>query len=111
MQVEQARVEPAPERVLVLHGALDVRCTADLRERLYALIATQAEGDVVVDLSAVESIDTTTLKLLAVAHRRAESAGGRVVLRRPGPAVRRLLHLTHLRSLLPVEPPAASSPR
>lgn len=100
--MEQARVEPAPERVLVLTGSLDVRCTADLRERLYALI--EAEGSVVVDLSAVESIDTTTLKLLAVAHRHAERAGGRVVLRHPGPGVRRLLHLTHLRSRLPVEP-------
>ena len=46
----------------------------------------------------------TTLKMLAVANRAAERTGQRVVLRGGSPGLRRLLHLSHLRSMLPVEP-------
>jgi anti-anti-sigma factor len=67
------------------------------------------EGDVVVDISRVDSIDMTTLKLLAVANRAAERQGRRVVLRGASPGVRRLLHLAHLRSRIPVEPRSGST--
>lgn len=90
--------------VLVVRGALDVRCTAELRERLYHLI-DHVGGTVVVDITAVESVDMTALKLLAVANRVAGRRGGRVVLRGASSGVRRLIHLTHLRSVLPLEPP------
>jgi len=97
------------DNTLVLAGALDVRCTADLRVAVYALLG-RTHGDVVVDIDRVESIDMTTLKLLAVANRFAEREGRRVVLRGGSPGVRRLLHLSHLRWMLPVEPatPTAS---
>ena len=62
------------ENTLALSGALDVRCTAELRVALYALLGTR-RGDVVVDIDRVETIDLTTLKLLAVANRFAERAG------------------------------------
>jgi anti-anti-sigma factor len=93
---------------LELSGSLDVRCTAELRVALYALLA-QVPGGIVVDIDRVESIDLTTLKLIAVANRFAERQGRRVVLRGGTPAVRRLLHLSHLRWMIPVEP-AAQSP-
>jgi anti-anti-sigma factor len=92
---------------LELSGSLDVRCTAELRAALYALLA-QAPGGIVVDIDRVESIDLTTLKLIAVANRFAERQGRRVVLRGGTPAVRRLLHLSHLRWMIPVEPSAQS---
>ena len=43
----------------------------------------------------------TTLKMLAVANRVAERQGRRVVLRGGSPGVRRLLHLSHLRWMIP----------
>ena len=53
----------------------------------------------------------TTLKLLAVANRVAEREGRRVVLRGASPGVRRLMHLAHLRSRIPVEPgPGSAAP-
>ena len=70
---------------------------------VYTLLGT-VPGDVVVDIAAVESIDLTTLKMLAVANRAAEREGRRVVLRGGSPGVRRLLHLSHLRWMIPVEP-------
>ena len=88
---------------LELSGSLDVRCTAELRVLVYGLLA-QHPGDVHVDISRVASVDMTTLKLLAVANRVAEREGHRVVLRGGSHGVRRLLHLSHLRSMLPVEP-------
>ncbi|MCW2819112.1 MAG: Sulfate transporter/antisigma-factor antagonist [Marmoricola sp.] len=88
---------------LELTGSLDVRCTAELRMVLYGLI-DRTPGDVVVDISRVESVDMTTLKMLAVANRVAERGGHRVVLRGCSTGVRRLLHLSHLRSMIPVEP-------
>lgn len=96
---------------IVLRGTLDVRCTALLRTLVYdALDEGPTEGlagdgaTVVVDLSRVDSVDMTTLKLLAVASRSAQRQGRRVLLRGASTGVRRLLHLSHLRGLLVLEP-------
>ena len=94
---------------LQLAGSLDVRCTAELRDVVYRLLA-EREDDLVVDISQVESVDMTALKLLAVASRAAEQRGRRLVLRGGSPGVRRLLHLSHLRGMLPVEPAAPATP-
>jgi anti-anti-sigma factor len=92
---------------LELSGALDVRRTAELRVTLYTLLG-KVPGDVVVDIDRVETIDLTTLKMIAVANRFAERQGRRVVLRGGTPGVRRLLHLSHLRWRIAVEPSAQS---
>jgi anti-anti-sigma factor len=92
---------------LELSGVLDVRCTAELRVALYAVLG-KVRGDAIVDIDRVEGIDLTTLKLIAVANRFAERQGRRVVLRGGTPAVRRLLHLSHLRWMIRVEPSAQS---
>ncbi len=84
-------------------GSLDVRCVAELRAAVYRMLEEQA-GDVRVDISGVDSFDLTTLKMLAVANRVAERKGQRVVLTGGTPGVRRLLHLSHLRWMLQVEP-------
>jgi len=88
---------------LELIGSLDVRCIAELRAAVYGALE-HCPGDVRVDLAGVESVDLTTLKMLAVANRVAERQGQRVVLSGGSPGVRRLLHLSHLRWMLPVEP-------
>ena len=88
---------------LELTGSLDVRCTAELRTAVYRLLE-EHEGDVRVDISRVVSIDLTTLKMLAVANRFAERQGRRVVLTGGSPGVRRLMHLSHLRSMLHIKP-------
>jgi anti-anti-sigma factor len=93
---------------LELSGSLDVRRTAELRAAVYRLL-DDCDGDVYVDVSRVDSVDMTTLKMLAVANRVAERDGHRVVLRGGSPGLRRLLHLSHLRSMLPVEPGWQSS--
>ncbi|MEV5000756.1 STAS domain-containing protein [Nocardioides sp. LML1-1-1.1] len=92
--------------VLVLEGDLDVRSTGEIRAALYEHLRVHGSytgGRVVVDLSEVTSVDETALKVLAAASRRARRMGGSMVLRGACPAVRRMLHLTHLIRLVELE--------
>lgn len=87
---------------LVVTGQIDVRCVAQLRQRLYDHLEDHAEP-VVVDLSGVESVDLAVLRMLAVASRMANNQGHRLSVCGVPPRVRRLLLLTHLRGLILIE--------
>lgn len=87
---------------LVLTGRFDGRSTAQVRDLLYALI--DEGGDVVVDLAGVDSVDVTALRLLAAAGALLDREGRTLVLRGCAPAVRRLLAVSRMRTLLQVEP-------
>ncbi|TNM47149.1 STAS domain-containing protein [Nocardioides albidus] len=94
------------EPVLVLAGDLDVRSTAQVRDAVHDHIrecGTDLISPVVIDISDVGSVDATALKMLAAASRQAQRYGVRVVLRGAQPAVRRMLHLTHLIRLIELE--------
>jgi anti-anti-sigma factor len=101
--MEHASEDGSVSTALELSGVLDVRRTADVRAQVYAELA-RGSGDVFVDISRVESVDMTTLKMLAVANRTAERQARRVVLRGASPGIRRLLALSHMRWMIPVEP-------
>ena len=101
--MEHASEDGSVSTALELSGVLDVRRTADVRAVVYAELA-RSTGDVVVDISRVESVDMTTLKMLAVANRVAERQARRVILRGASPGVRRLLALSHMRWMIPLEP-------
>lgn len=93
---------------LVLAGAFDVRSTMEVRNALYELLALH-DGDVVVDLSAVDVIDVTALKVLAMATRQAARGGQHLTLRGCRPAVRRMLHMSRLIRVVEVERVAATA--
>ena len=93
---------------LVLSGAFDVRSTWEVRNALHEHIDARGE-DVVVDLTDVESVDVTALKVLAFATRRAAILGRHLTLRGCGPAVRRLLHLSRLIRVVEVERETATA--
>ena len=92
---------------LRIGGQLDVRCISELRTAVYDHLEAHP-GHVVLDLSEVESADLTVLKMLAVASRMANQSAHRVTFQDPPGAVRRLMHLAHLRGLLTVESSAKS---
>jgi anti-anti-sigma factor len=94
---------------LVLTGDFDVRSTWDVRQALYDQLARYPAEDVVVDLTAVDAIDVSALKVLAVATIQAGRAGHHVRLRGCRPSVRRLLHLSRLIRVVEVERVAASA--
>lgn len=87
---------------LVLAGEFDVRSTFQVRQAVYQHLHTH-DDDVVIDMTDVSSIDLTALKVLAVATRYAERTGHHLILRGCGPAVRRMLHKSHLIRLVDVE--------
>ena len=98
--------------VLVLGGDLDVRSTAEVRAAVHEHLREHGDdlnGLVVLDISNVGSVDATALKVLAAASWQAHGDGVHVVLRGAGPAVRRMLHLTHLIRLIEVERAAVSA--
>jgi anti-anti-sigma factor len=93
---------------LVLSGDFDGRSTWEVRNALYERLHGH-EQDVVVDLTLVTSIDVTATRVLAFASREASLSGNHVTLRGCGPAVRRMLHLSHMRRFVDVEREAASA--
>ena len=88
---------------LLLSGDLDVRSTGEVRSALYDHLRCNDEGEITIDLTEVDSIDLTALKVLAVASRFALRGGQRIVLRGTCPAVRRMLHLSHLIRFFEIE--------
>src|ERR1700712_2981221 len=101
--MEHAHEVGSMSTALELSGVLDVRRTAEVRIVVYAELARGA-GDVIMDISRGEWIDMTTMKMLAVANRVAERQARRVILRGASPGVRRLLALSHMRWMIPLEP-------
>jgi anti-anti-sigma factor len=93
---------------LVLAGQFDVRSTMDVRNAIYEHL-DGCDHDIVVDLSEVSSVDVTALRVLAAATRLAERRGRHLTLRGCGPAVRRLLHISHLIRVVEVERSAATA--
>ena len=87
---------------LRLAGDFDVRSTGEVRTALHELLL-HGRDDVVIDLSGVETVDVTALKVLAFASRQASRAGRHVTLRGCGPSVLRMLHISRMIRLLEVE--------
>lgn len=89
----RARVEDGPERVLVVaEGELDILGAP----RLAAAIPATGASPIVIDLAAVQFMDSTGLRALLEARTAAAAAGRPFALARPSPAVSRVLELVDL---------------
>ena len=100
MQTESFALRVAqPDQVLALAGRLDVSVAADVRLALAAAV-DGADGDLVLDLAELESVDATGLGVLVGAHRRAGRSGRTLVLRDSPETVNRLLRRTRLDRVL-----------
>jgi anti-anti-sigma factor len=95
-------------QTLVLSGDFDVRSTMEVRTAIWEHLSAD-ERDLVVDLTGVETLDLTAARVLAYATLEAGRGGHHLLLRGCGPAVRRMLHLSHLARVVEVERAAASA--
>jgi anti-sigma B factor antagonist len=94
---------------IVVKGELDLVTMPFLAAQL-ALATRDSPGRLVFDLSGTRFMDCGSARLIAGAGRRLPG-GGRPVIRRPGPAVRRVFELTGLDAHCEIEPLVAGSIR
>ncbi len=94
---------PDDEACLVLSGEIDAHTAPDLAGHLDPLPGDS--GDVVLDVAAIEFIDSSGLRLVVEAHQRAETDGRRLVIRTPSPALMRLLEISGLIDHLTIDVP------
>jgi anti-anti-sigma factor len=87
---------------LVVGGRLDVRSAADARTVLHSAL-DEGHGDLVLDLSELDSWDATGLGVIMGAHRKAGRGGRRLVLRGVPSQMQRLLVATRLHRILAIE--------
>lgn len=85
--------------LLLLRGRLDVRVAADVRLALAEAVAA-GDGDLVLDVAALEGVDATGLGVLVGAHRRAGRDGRTLVLQDVPPSLGRVLFLSRLDRVL-----------
>jgi anti-anti-sigma factor len=91
---------------VVLSGSFHGRSTSEVRSALREQLE-EPEHEIVVDLSAVDSVDVPALRVLAFASQQAARTGHQVTLRGCGPSVLRMLHLTRLMRFVALEQTAA----
>lgn len=95
---------------LVVGGRLDVRNAADARTVLHSALDA-GRGDLVLDLTELDSWDATGLGVIMGAHRRAGRTGRRLVLRGVPDRMQRVLVATRLHRILAIEgEPAQGAP-
>lgn len=94
---------------LSLSGVVDVRCVADLREAIEAVMvviptdmARERGADLRLDVRRVAALDAAALALLVSTHRRLADRGGRLVLDGVEPSLARVLAVTRLNRVLHV---------
>lgn len=85
--------------LVAVRGELDLAGAAEMRARLRRA-CEENEGRVILDLSELMFVDSTGLSILVEYHAKTRSAGGRLILVAPRPAVVRVLDITGLRERL-----------
>ena len=103
------RRDPDGTLILSVLGEIDFATAAELAERLPG--ATSRLWPLVLDLNAVEFMDSTGLSVLLAVTNRARENGCSVSLARPHDGLLRLVRLTGLDAALPLRPEVRGPPR
>ncbi len=88
--------------VVTLDGSCTMEVSAELRDKLEPLVTPDARS-LVVDMQALDFIDSTGLGGIIAAHLRARQTGGKVRLVKPRPAIHEILTITWLVKLFPLD--------
>jgi anti-sigma B factor antagonist len=94
-------IEIGTNRTIIVHGDIDMAGGPSLDA---AIIGLETDGPIVIDLSDVSFIDSSGLRSLLSASRRAEQRHSSVTLRNVGAEVTRLFEITGTTELFTIEP-------
>ncbi len=92
-QPSRISIDDSPNRLKIV-GVVDSHTAGQLRDAIQT--HGQTDDDLVLDLSDVEFIDSSGLRIIVNAHSELEAAGRQLVLVHTSPAVTRLLEITGL---------------
>jgi anti-sigma B factor antagonist len=90
--------------IVTLAGEFDLSVETLFAQAVTNDVVLAGHSSVVLDLAAVTFLDSSGIRALLVARRRALACGTRLVLRRPSPPVQRVLTLTGLSERLEIAP-------
>ncbi len=85
----------APVTVLALTGRVDAHTVPQLQNRIQT-VSSAKPSNLIIDLSAVDFMDSSGLAALVQGMRRCQATGGRLCLSNPQQPVRMVLELTRL---------------
>jgi anti-sigma B factor antagonist len=85
-------------------GEIDVSTVVALSDALNSIISNGSVDDVVLEMSAVDFIDSSGLRVLIDAHSNSSGHGRLLVISEPSSVVRRLLEVSGLHTHLHVVP-------
>jgi len=88
---------------IIVIGDLDLASAPSLAHELLA-VATENEGDVVLDIGLLTFIDSTGLSLFVSQHKRLVAQGRMLTIYGPTPSARRLFEVSGLTDVLHIEP-------
>lgn len=100
LSIESEREEGVP--VIWLRGELD-RLSADELDTAVRELASRGPATLILDVSELEFIDSAGLRSLSRAHNLMLGAQHELVVRRPTPAVLRLIELVGLHEVLSID--------
>ena len=99
MKIDTHRL--ASERVAAVSGRIDLRSAPELRDEAMAALAA-VDGALVLDLSAVEFIDSSGLGVLIGLERESQRLQGRLVLVQPTGSAAQIFALTRTESFFTI---------
>lgn len=91
--------------VVAIAGELDCATAPILDERLADLLSDQGNLTIVLDLAEMTFVDSSGLSAFVTAYRHLQERGGALSLRRPNSSTRKVLEITGLNRILPVDDP------
>jgi len=103
-----ARTEGEETAVLSLAGEVDVANAEQVRDAALKLMSGGIKH-LVVDLNAMEYMDSTALGMLVGLQKRMKESGGEVAIAGPKPQIRRLFEITGLTQVFRIYDDAAAA--
>lgn len=88
------------EQVIGLFGELDLASADRVEEELLRIESSDVRS-IVLDLSGLEFMDSTGVRLILAADARSRDDGKRLLLRRGPPSVQRVLQISGVEQMLP----------